>query len=137
MSENNLSNSSRKKLATCESDIVKLVEALAVNEKVIVIEGARTLERQAQLIKEGKSKLKDPSNGKHVVTPEKPLSGAIDLAPSPLDWENTKAFYAFAERVLKKAHALDIKLRWGGDWDGDGDFTDQKFHDLVHFELVT
>lgn len=137
-----LSKTSRTRLATCHPDIVVLTEAVAEDEDVIVIEGARTLERQKQLIKEGKSSLKKPENGKHIVTPEKPLSDAIDMAPAPLDWKDTKRFYSFGEKVLKKARELKdaglitSEFRWGGDWDRDGDYTDQKFFDLVHFERV-
>ena len=29
---------------------------------------------------------------------------------------------------------MDIKIRWGGNWDG-GDLEQQSFDDLVHFEL--
>ena len=39
--------------------------------------------------------------------------------------------YAFAFSVM-----MDVTLRWGGDWDGDRDFKDQRFIDLPHFELV-
>lgn len=32
---------------------------------------------------------------------------------------------------------LGIDIRWGGNWDMDGEpVTDQNFQDLVHFELV-
>jgi peptidoglycan L-alanyl-D-glutamate endopeptidase CwlK len=32
---------------------------------------------------------------------------------------------------------LGVKLRWGGNWDRDGEpVTDQDFQDLVHFELA-
>ena len=31
---------------------------------------------------------------------------------------------------------MNIKLRWGGDWNDNKDFSDQTFDDLVHFELV-
>lgn len=29
-----------------------------------------------------------------------------------------------------------VGLRWGGDWDGDGQTTDERFVDLPHFELA-
>jgi len=38
--------------------------------------------------------------------------------------------------VFGIAHRRGIKLRWGGDWDRDLDFSDQRFYDLYHFELV-
>jgi len=30
---------------------------------------------------------------------------------------------------------MGIRLRWGGDWDGDTELDDNKFDDLPHFEL--
>jgi peptidoglycan LD-endopeptidase CwlK len=37
---------------------------------------------------------------------------------------------------LEIAKELGIKVRWGNDWDMDGDLNDQKFIDSPHFELV-
>lgn len=45
-------------------------------------------------------------------------------------------FYFMAGLVMRTADILNIKIRWGGDWDGDQDFMDQTFNDLAHFELV-
>lgn len=121
-----LSKSSISKLQTCHKDLQKLV--LAMDEDILIIEGYRSEERQRELFKKGLSKLQE--GGKHNKIP----SDAIDMAPLPLDWEDTKRFYEFGKRVVAKAKELGIKIRWGGDWDGDGDFSDQKFNDLVHFE---
>lgn len=41
-----------------------------------------------------------------------------------------------AQTILIKAKDLDIKIRWGGDWDSDGDRLDQTFNDLSHFEII-
>jgi len=30
---------------------------------------------------------------------------------------------------------MGLKIRWGGDWDMDTQTKDNKFDDLVHFEL--
>ena len=38
--------------------------------------------------------------------------------------------------IQATADKLGIKIRWGGDWDSDGDLDDQTFMDLGHFELV-
>jgi len=32
-------------------------------------------------------------------------------------------------------HSMGLKIRWGGDWDSDGDINDNKFDDLVHVEI--
>ena len=47
-----------------------------------------------------------------------------------------KRFVDFAGYVKGVAEDLGIAIPWGGDWDGDGDFSDQRFHDLPHFELT-
>jgi peptidoglycan L-alanyl-D-glutamate endopeptidase CwlK len=31
--------------------------------------------------------------------------------------------------------SMGLKIRWGGDWDSDGDINDNKFDDLVHVEI--
>lgn len=124
-----LSKTSKNRLLTCSLNIQMLVNSL--DDEIQVIEGKRTKVRQAELVKAGLSKT---MNSKHLTTEEEPLSKAIDMAPLPLDWDDTKRFYAFGEKVLKKAKELGIGIRWGGDWDGDGDYKDQTFNDLVHFE---
>ena len=30
---------------------------------------------------------------------------------------------------------LGVKIRWGGDWDSDGEIKDNNFDDLVHVEI--
>lgn len=47
-----------------------------------------------------------------------------------------KRWYSFGGYVKATADRLGIKIRWGGDWDGDFDFRDQNFNDLPHFELI-
>jgi peptidoglycan L-alanyl-D-glutamate endopeptidase CwlK len=44
-------------------------------------------------------------------------------------------FYVLAGYVLGIAQAQSVALRWGGDWNGNWDYRDQRFHDLGHFEL--
>ena len=61
----------------------------------------------------------------------------MHLLPHPFPgWENIKTFYFFGGYVVRTAEVLGIKLRWGGDWDSDYDLDDQKFMDLIHFELA-
>lgn len=38
--------------------------------------------------------------------------------------------------MLNIAESLEIKIRWSGYWNGNFDLKDQKFYDLVHFEVV-
>lgn len=138
---------SRVKLMTCHPDLVRLMEAVVENYDCTILDGARTEADQADKVKRGLSKTMD---SKHVVSDERPLSDAVDAAPFPTVWPDesdrqydTKKyvhevgrFYHFAGYVKAKAEELGIKIRWGGDWDKDLDFTDQKFDDLDHFERV-
>ena len=89
-------------------------------------------------------------------------SMAVDAAPWPipegwgdlegktpaardLDWKERVKFYemcasfedAWTEMCDEdSALAEQYRLRFGKDWDGDGDYRDQSFDDLPHIELV-
>lgn len=130
------SKKSKDHLATCHADLAWLFSIVVQNYDCMVLEGYRTPERQAELQKTGKSKLKE---GKHNEFP----SFAIDVSPYPIpdkwgdkDWKERTKFYHFAGYVKATAHSLGLEVRWGGDWDSDNDFKDQTFDDLVHFELI-
>lgn len=60
-----------------------------------------------------------------------------------MDWDVERArgfilaeFHGMARLILAAAAVEGVKLRWGGDWDSDGDTTDQSFNDLGHFEEI-
>ena len=122
---------SKKQLATSDSRLQKVFNEVIKHWDCIVIEGKRTKEQQAINVANGAS---HTVNSKHV-TGDKP-SKAVDVSPYPIKWTDYPRFYAFSGFVIGTATAMGIKLRWGGDWDSDRDFTDQKFNDLVHFEIV-
>lgn len=124
------SATSRSRLANCDESLQRLFERVVSRWDCTVVEGHRDQEAQDRAFREGKSQLRWP-NGKHNRLP----SRAVDVAPYPIDWGNTKRFYAFGGYVLGVAEEMGIELRWGGDWDGDRDLDDQSFNDLVHFEL--
>jgi len=60
----------------------------------------------------------------------------MDIAPYPIDWKDLERFYVLAGVIMACAHEEGVKIRWGGDWDSDGDYHDSSFIDLPHFELV-
>lgn len=122
---------SRKKLDTCDDNLVAVCELVIEVYDFSVLEGHRSDERQEELFRQNKSKLR-AGQSKHNQTP----SLAVDLSPYPIDWENRERFYLLAGMMFQAASDLGIKLRWGGDWDGDWIHTDQTFHDLPHFELL-
>lgn len=123
---------SRELLDTCHHDLQAVCERVIRVYDFSVIEGHRNNERQAELFRQGKSKL-GPGKSKHNLSP----SLAVDVVPYPIDWSDTERFFLLAGMMFQAAADLGIKLRWGGDWDGDWQHTDQSFHDLPHFELVT
>ena len=83
-----------------------------------VIEGIRHLDRQKQLLKEGKS---TTLNSRHIT------GHAVDMVPWPVDWEDLDRFETMAEAMKGAAEELDISIVWGGDW--------KSFYDAPHFEL--
>jgi peptidoglycan L-alanyl-D-glutamate endopeptidase CwlK len=125
---NRFSKKSSDQLKTCHPDLQRLFEEVLKICDCSILEGYRTPEDQFIKFNLGRSKVK---HGKHNFKP----SLAVDVAPYPIDWENIEAFYYFGGLVKGLAHSLNIKICWGGDWDGDNDLKDQTFNDLVHFEI--
>ncbi len=97
----------------------------------VVIEGYRGKAEQDAAFHAGKSKLKFPQS-MHNRSP----ALAVDVCPYPIDWSDVRRFHLFAGYVLATALAMGVRLRWGGDWDGDFNWRNQSFHDLPHFELL-
>jgi peptidoglycan L-alanyl-D-glutamate endopeptidase CwlK len=118
----------RKKECDYNLQII-LDEAIKIVDFSILC-GHRTEEEQNQALYEGRSKLAFPKS-KHNNYP----SFAVDIAPYPIDWEDTDRFYYLAGIIKGIAHSKGVKIRWGGDWDSDNDFKDNNFNDLPHFEL--
>lgn len=130
------------RLATCDPRLVRVMEAVVVDEDCSIEGGGRSLDEQAANILKGVSKTTD---SKHIISVANPFSRAVDVVPYPVVWPNVVTkyyihdvarFYFFAGYVIKTARLLGVRLRWGGDWNGDGNFRDQTFDDLDHFELV-
>lgn len=127
------SESSRKKLESCDPRLQRVFEEAAKFWDITIIEGHRSTRRQRNLFMAGKSKLDGVNRrSKHNEEP----SLAVDAAPAPIDWNDTERFYQFGWGIVGLARHLGVTLRWGGDWDSDGETKDQRFNDLVHFEVV-
>lgn len=132
------SKSSLDKLSTCDPLLQQLFMEVIKHRDNTIIEGCRGQKLQHQYFVEGRSKLDWP-HGKHNKLPSK----AVDSVPYPIDWNKVNKndrwaineMYLYAGIVIGIAKMMDIPVRWGGDWDGDGTITDQQFHDLPHFEI--
>tara|TARA_R100000458_G_C8268553_1_gene243380 strand:+ start:903 stop:1286 length:384 start_codon:yes stop_codon:yes gene_type:complete len=117
---------SRERLKGVDSRIVNVLNELIKIMDVTIIEGVRSAERQEELLKKGATKVK---YSKHME------GKAVDLAPYPIDWENRDGFHYMGGMIRGIAKQLNIPIRWGGDWDSDGDVKDNGFDDLVHIEI--
>ena len=104
-----------------------LVEAIKYVD-ISLIEGYRSVERQRELMKAGKSKT---LQSKH-------LTGeAIDFAPwnKGIDYSKTQNFIYCAGIIKGIGFTMGIPLRYGGDWNRNNDLSDTNFNDLTHIEL--
>lgn len=122
---------SRKNLATAHPDLQLLFEAVVRGFDCKISCGHRTKAEQDGAFRNGKSEKQYP-DGKHNRQP----SMAVDADPFPVNYKNLDRYYFFGGFVKKTAELLGIKIRWGGDWDGDTQTNDQNFNDLAHFELI-
>ena len=92
----------------------------------------RTIVQQRILVGNGSSKT---MNSKHIPRQGEDYSRAVDVISYPIKWSNWKRHYFFGGFVMGIAKEMGITIRWGGDWDSDTEVNDQKFNDLVHFEI--
>ena len=135
------------RLQTCAPALEVLFADVIREYDCVILCGHRNKADQEAAFVAGNTKLHFP-DGNHNSLPSK----AVDAAPfdprvsGGVNWATSKVasadraalarFYHFAGFVKGRAQALGIRIRWGGDWDGDTFFDDQTFNDLVHFELA-
>lgn len=132
------SQKSFSQLATCHQELQLLFYEVIRTWDCTVLEGYRNEHDQQVAYLAGNSKLTYP-HGKHNKQP----SMAVDVAPYPLNWDDTKRFCYFAGYVLGVASRLRDEgkmtygVRWGGDWNNEGELNNpDMLNDYVHYELV-
>ena len=123
------SYNSNEHLGSCCRQLQQLFKRVIQEYDCTIIEGHRGESTQNEYYRTGRSKLQWP-NSRHNRSP----STGVDVAPYPIDWNDSRRFYHFAGYVIATAHSLDFDVTFGGDWDGDFAFSDQTFFDLVHFQ---
>ena len=132
---------SLEKLATCHSHLITVANTALLWSPYdfSIIEGHRSVERQQQLFAEKKTHIDGVTRrGNHNYTP----SLALDFLPYPgsvneVDvWADDNRFAVIAGVFFASASHHHTQIRWGGDWDGDGNAKDQSLYDLPHIELV-
>lgn len=131
-----------ERLRGVNAQLSKVVEVAAAGLHgkfdVQLIEGLRTVERQRELYAQGRT-----APGEKVTSTMASLhiSGrAVDVAPIEPDgsigWKNPKAFDALAAAMFDAAKCVGVRLRWGADWDMDGNPRERGETDSPHFELA-
>lgn len=135
---------SLERLNTCEPDLVRVIRRAEQISPMdfTVLAGVRTDAEQAALYAKGRTgpgPVVTHVDGVRKRSRHQPndrgLSEAVDLAPYPIDWDNTQQFLIFGGVVLAAAAIEGVDLRWGGDWDRDWNVSEHRFIDLPHFEL--
>ena len=99
-----------------------------------IICGHRPETEQTKAFNKGASRVQWPDS-KHNKIPAR----AMDCVPYVNEKISWNHFYCcvLAGIILATAKHHDINLRWGGNWDMDGEpITDQDFQDLCHYELI-
>ena len=115
---------------------------------ITIIDGIRSRAEQEINIRNGASRT---MNSKHLPQDPDNLSNAVDATIYPVDWDALERGFAAVKRVdpkltvLRHFHMMGglkaiagmkgLDLRQGHDWDGDGEFHDQTFMDMVHSEI--
>lgn len=107
---------------------------------ISIVSGFRDEDVQNLLFRTGASKKPWPMSEHNFMLKNKPHSKAFDFAPHlgseiRIPWSDTHLFAVVAGVFFAAASQLDLKLRWGGDWNMNGLTTDQTFMDWGHLEL--
>lgn len=139
------------RLNTSCADLILLFTEVIKHRACRILKGRRGKKEQNDAFNENRSKVKYP-NSKHNKVP----SEAVDACPDPIpkNWggvhwklipkkyrnqikrevKELHKFYEFAGYIKGIADCKGIKIRQGHDWDGDQEFNDQSFDDLIHTE---
>jgi len=121
--------------ATLDERLQLLVDKLLWYMDVSLLDGYRDERQQAELYGLEKTQVRWP-HSKHNSEP----SMAVDMQPYPRP-ENENELWAalgyMAGLCYMIAERHGFAVRWGGDWNRDGDLTDNNFDDLFHIELYT
>ena len=146
----NFGKVSKDRLSTCHKDL-QLIMNLAIEISNIdfgISEGHRSIERQKELYDQGRTtpgKIVtwidgETKKGKHNYSP----SMAVDIYPwinGKVQWDNEHLIYlaglihGVAEILYAKGE-ITHTIRWGGNFDMDGELLEETSVDRPHFELV-
>lgn len=137
-------STSIRRLSTCREELQQVMK-LAIQRSPIdfgIAQGHRSVQEQQTLYAQGRT---EPGaivthvdgirkKSQHNFNP----SNAVDIygwVNGQATWE-PKTLIFISGIIMSCANELGIALRWGGNWDGDGEIiSDQNFIDIPHFEF--
>lgn len=124
-----------KQLDSCDARIQAVLKAAIKKIDFKVIRGHRGQLEQDRAYERGASPLRFP-HSKHNRFP----SHAVDIIPFKdgkfVGWKDLDAFAELSKVVLAEAKKQGVKMRWGGDWDQDGNWKEETWFDGPHYELL-
>ncbi len=136
---------STEKLDTCHPVLQQIAdEALSLSPyDISIIHGLRGEQLQNELYDDNASTKIYPdsrhnkSSDPYIDEPYR-MSDALDFAPwvNGVDWEDTHIFAVIAGCFFAAAANVGYKIRWGGDFNGNGSTTDQNLKDWGHIEVI-
>ncbi len=123
-------------LATCDERLIQ-VSRLVMSWQIFdfsIVWGFRGADDQNEAFEKGNSGKEWPDS-LHNRMP----SPALDFAPYingiGIPWKDTHAFAVIGGMYIAAGASLGYELRWGADWDNDGQTLDQRLKDYGHIEL--
>jgi peptidoglycan L-alanyl-D-glutamate endopeptidase CwlK len=122
--------SSEAQLNTCDPMLQAVLRRAVMIMDFSVLKGHRGEREQNDAYATGHSTKQYPDST-HNGYPSK----GVDIAPYPIDWEDTERFVYLAGVIKAVAWYMGIGIRWGGDWDNDNNLAEETFRDYGHFEL--
>ena len=133
---------SQGKLDTCDDEL-QLVAELGLSMSpydITIIHGWRGEALQNALVDSGVSRTRWPDSDHNFMDAMgNPLSMAFDFAPwveGAIPWKDTHIFAVLAGCFFAAADQLEVRIKWGGDWDTDGSTKDQTLMDWGHIAKV-
>jgi len=130
---------SMKQLDTCHQDVKVIMDEVIKIVNCSVLEGHRDPSLQADFVARGLSKTLDSL---HCTNPSMAWHALPYFDADPhIDWNHRPSMYYLAGIILGVAARLRGEgkitnhVRWGGDWDRDGDVREAQWNDLAHYEL--
>lgn len=116
---------------TVDPRLVELCNRVLRMRDISIIQGHRDEATQNKYYERGVSKVQWP-NSYHNRSP----SLAVDVQPAPYNEATLREDLSYiAGMFVGIGKEMGLNIRWGGDWDRDGETADNNFDDLFHFEL--